>query len=69
MANTNRSADWRVLCDLASKEKDSEKLIELITKINKALELCQQNPRDHVQANASSDSIGPELSPPGESDR
>jgi len=69
MANTNRSADWRILCELASKEKDSEKLIDLIAKINKALELCQQKPRDQAEANASSNSIGAELSQPAESDR
>jgi len=36
MKNTNRSDHWRVLCELASKEKDPEKLIDLIVKINQA---------------------------------
>jgi hypothetical protein len=30
--------DWRSLCELASKEKDPRKLLDLITKINRALE-------------------------------
>ena len=30
MKDTNGSEDWRVLCELASKEKDPEKLIDLI---------------------------------------
>ena len=52
MKDSNRSDDWRVLCELASKEKDPEKLIDLIVKINQALEECQQKPRSHVYANA-----------------
>ena len=38
MKNTNGLDDWRVLCELASEEKDPEKLIDLIVKINQALE-------------------------------
>ncbi len=30
MKNTNGSEDWHVLCELASQEKDPEKLIDLI---------------------------------------
>lgn len=37
MKETNGSIDWCVLCDLASKEKDPKKMIELMTKINQAL--------------------------------
>jgi hypothetical protein len=37
MKDTNQSDNWRVLCELASKEKDPEKLIDLIVKINQAL--------------------------------
>jgi len=44
MKDTNGSEDWRVLCELASKEKDPEKLIDLVVKINRVLEECQQKP-------------------------
>ena len=37
MTDTNRSDDWRVLCELASKEMDPKKLLDLITRINQAL--------------------------------
>jgi hypothetical protein len=37
MKDINGSEDWRVLCELASKEKDPEKLIDLVVKINQAL--------------------------------
>ena len=30
--------DWRSLCEQASKEKDPEKLMELVRKLNQALE-------------------------------
>jgi hypothetical protein len=66
MKDTNGSEDWRVLCELASQEKDPEKLIDLITKINQALEECQQKPRYHVDANAYSYSIAAQLSEPAE---
>ncbi len=41
MKNTNGSngsEDWHVLCELASQEKDPEKLIALIVKINQVLD-------------------------------
>jgi len=57
MTDTNRIEDWRVLCELASKEKDPEKLIEVIMKINRALEECHQRLYYYVDANASSNSI------------
>ena len=38
MTDTNRSDDWRILCELASKEMDPKKLLDLITRINHALE-------------------------------
>ena len=47
MKDTNGSEDWRVLCELASKEKDPEKLIDLIVKINQALEKSHQKSRHH----------------------
>lgn len=68
MKDTNRSEDWRVLCELASQEKDPERLIDLVTKINQALEECHQKPRSHVDANAYSYSVTPQLSQPAEYD-
>jgi hypothetical protein len=38
MNSMNGSEDWRELCELASKEMDSDKLLDLITKINSALD-------------------------------
>jgi len=68
MKATNRSDDWRVLCELASKEEDPEKLIDLVVKINQALEECHQKPRSHVDANAYSYSVAPQLSQAAEYD-
>lgn len=34
----SRTDDWRSLCELASKENDPQKLLDLITKINNALQ-------------------------------
>jgi len=42
MKDTNHSDDWRSLCELASKESDPQKLLDLISKINRALEECRQ---------------------------
>jgi hypothetical protein len=52
MKDTNQPEDWRVLCELASKEKDPERLIDLITGINEALEECHPTSRDRVHASA-----------------
>ena len=68
MKDMNGSDDWRVLCELASKEKDPEKLIDLIVKINQALEECHQKSRYHVNANAYSCSVAPQLLRPAEYD-
>jgi hypothetical protein len=38
MNNANGSEDWRVLCEMASKEMDSDKLLDLVAKINDALD-------------------------------
>jgi hypothetical protein len=38
MTDTNRMEEWRVLCELASKEQNPQKLIDLIMKMNQALE-------------------------------
>jgi hypothetical protein len=52
MKDTNGSEDWRVLCEVASNEKDPEKLIDLITKINQALERSHHKSRSPLNANA-----------------
>lgn len=38
MSEQKSSTDWHVLCELASKEKDPKKLMELIKKLNQALD-------------------------------
>ncbi len=68
MKDMNGSDDWRVLCELASKEKDPEKLIDLIVKINQALEECHQKSRYHRYADAYSCSVAPQFSQPAEYD-
>ena len=50
MTDSNRTEDWRVLCELASKEKNAQKLINLIMKINQALEYSRQKRHDPVDA-------------------
>jgi hypothetical protein len=62
--DTNGSEDWRVLCELASKEKDPEKLIDLITKINQALEEFRHKSRSPLNANAYLYNIAPVISQP-----
>ena len=52
MKNTNGSEDWHVLCELASKEQDPNKMIDLITKINKALEELHQKSRSPLNGDA-----------------
>ncbi len=43
MHNVEPRGEWRDLCELASKEQNSEKLIELIGRITQALdESCNQ---------------------------
>jgi hypothetical protein len=37
--------DWRALCELTSMEPDPEKLLDLIVKINQALEECNRQSR------------------------
>jgi hypothetical protein len=36
--------DWRDLCEQASKEQDSEKLIEVVQRLNEALEERRRRP-------------------------
>ena len=38
--------DWRDLCEQASKEQDSEKLIEIVQRLNEALEERRRRPVD-----------------------
>lgn len=38
MTVISRADDWRTLCELASKEKDPKKLLDLIRRISRALE-------------------------------
>ena len=45
MKDNPESGNWRVLCELASKEEDSEKLMELIGKVIQALDECNQKSR------------------------
>ena len=45
MEDTSRRDDWRSLCNMASHESDPQKLLELITRINRALEECHQRSR------------------------
>ena len=42
MKDTDYPDDWRTLCELATKENDPQKLLDLITKINRALEECHR---------------------------
>jgi hypothetical protein len=44
MDNSPRNdVDWRVLCEQASKEQDPERLIELVQRLNEALEERQRS--------------------------
>lgn len=45
MKETNHSDDWRSLCESPSKETNPQKMLELITRINRALEDCRQRSR------------------------
>ncbi len=38
MKDRNRPDDWRSLCELASKEKDPQRLLDLVSRISRALE-------------------------------
>jgi len=40
--STGNDVDWRVLCEQASKEEDPERLIELVQRLNEALEERQR---------------------------
>jgi len=47
MNDTNHSDDWLSLCEMATKEQDPRKLLDLIVRINQALESCRR--RKEVQ--------------------
>ena len=64
MSDTNRSDDWRVLCELASKEMDPKKLLDLITRINQALEEFHHKSRSPLSPEAQFYSIAPMVSQP-----
>lgn len=51
MKNTGGD-DWRVLCEMASKEMDPKKLLALITKINQVLAAFREKPRSALSANS-----------------
>ena len=68
MTHTNRSDDWRILCELASKEMDPKKLLDLITRINQALEELRHNSRSRLSANAHFYSIATIVAQPVEND-
>ena len=38
MKDSHGSQNWRALCEMASQEQDPEKLLDLISKINQALD-------------------------------
>jgi hypothetical protein len=42
MKDTSHTDDWRSLCEQASHESDPQKLLELVAKINRALEEYRQ---------------------------
>jgi hypothetical protein len=50
----NDTNDWPSLCELASKENDPQKLLDLIVKINRALKKCRQ-PRDRQDVSPRTD--------------
>lgn len=61
MQDKNHMDDWLSLCEQASQECDPQKLLELITKINRALERCQQ-PRRTDEASLKINTVLPPIS-------
>lgn len=64
MKDTRSSQDWRALCELASRELDPEKLVDLVTKINKALEDSQQKTGDRIKDRRYRYSVSSQFSQP-----
>jgi hypothetical protein len=54
MEDSNHGDDWPSLCELASKENDPKKLLDLITKINQLLEEVHRNLAPVLSDNARS---------------
>jgi hypothetical protein len=67
MKDTNGSQDWCVLCARASNEMNPKKPLDLITKINQALEECHHKPRSPLSTNTHY-SIAPVISQPVQHD-
>lgn len=61
MKDTSYTEDWRSLCEIASKEADPQKLLELITKINRALEESHWQSRTN-EASFKGDTVLPSTS-------
>ena len=64
MKDSNGSEDWRVLCELASKKKDPKKMIDLITKINQALDELHHKSHSPLNANEDFHSLAAVISHP-----
>ena len=48
MIDRSRTEDWRLLCEQASKESDPQRLLDLLTRINRALEKShRESQREH----------------------
>jgi hypothetical protein len=62
MKDTSSTDDWRSLCELASKETNPQKLLELITRINRALEECHRPRRQADEASFRADTVLPLVS-------
>lgn len=62
MKDTGTRDDWRSLCELASKETNPQKLLELIIRINRALEECRQQRSRPDEASFRVDTVLPLVS-------
>ena len=62
MKDTSIPDDWHSLCELASKETNPQKLLELITKINRALEESRQRRSQPEEASLRIDTVLPPVS-------
>lgn len=62
MKDTSSTDDWCSLCELASKETNPQKLLELITRINRALEECHRQRSETDEASFSVDTVLPLVS-------
>ena len=64
MKDTNGSEDWLIMFELAAKEMDPKKLLDLITKINQALEAFYHKSYSPSRASVHVYSIAPIISQP-----